>query len=345
MPSKKITNIKQENISVINVIKLKTGEQLLYYYKQGRDKFFVFENGITLNAENLKKGKILIFCTHFKDEAREVTFRTELLNKIYYSSRYHATFHNPFQGKRHSEESLKKQSQVKKGMYDGKKNPFYGKAHTETTREKISQELKGKMIGKNNPFYGKKHSEATKEVIKQLNIDYQASRTEEQVIEWKKKLKLGQEKFASENPELHYANKSKAGTLSILSHKKFKKNKLEQKVEDKLNELGIDLKYNTVLFNQKYNKTMQFDFGNKEKKILLMVNGDYWHGNPLFYNSDGTNGKKKLDERNLHIIENDKIKKEYASNNHYHLFILWENDFNNGKFEVLYEIKNILNEL
>lgn len=45
-------------------------------------------------------------------------------------------------GKRHSEESKKKMSLAKKGMYIGEKNPFYGKTHSEETRRRLSEAAK-----------------------------------------------------------------------------------------------------------------------------------------------------------------------------------------------------------
>ena len=45
-------------------------------------------------------------------------------------------------GRHHSEESKKKMSLAKKGMYIGEKNPFYGKTHSEETRRKLSEAAK-----------------------------------------------------------------------------------------------------------------------------------------------------------------------------------------------------------
>ena len=45
-------------------------------------------------------------------------------------------------GKHHSEESKKKMSLAKKGMYIGEKNPFYGKTHSEETKRRLSEAAK-----------------------------------------------------------------------------------------------------------------------------------------------------------------------------------------------------------
>lgn len=47
----------------------------------------------------------------------------------------------------------------------GELNPMYGKKHSEETLKKISQSRKGKCVGEDNPYYGKHHS---KEVIDKI---------------------------------------------------------------------------------------------------------------------------------------------------------------------------------
>lgn len=59
---------------------------------------------------------------------------------------------HPMFGKHHSEESIKKMSESKKGKMIGEKNPFWGKTHSKETRRKISEAHKGKP----SPMKGKK---------------------------------------------------------------------------------------------------------------------------------------------------------------------------------------------
>jgi very-short-patch-repair endonuclease len=59
---------------------------------------------------------------------------------------------HPMFEKHHSEESLRKMSEAKKGKMVGEKNPFYGKIHSEETRKKISEARKGRP----SPMKGKK---------------------------------------------------------------------------------------------------------------------------------------------------------------------------------------------
>ena len=74
-------------------------------------------------------------------------------------------------------------------------------------------------------------------------------------------------------------------------------NGIETIVNDYLKTMDIDFKYSVILNNY------QYDFGIKSLRILIEVNGDYWHGNPKFYNNDGSNDKKILNEIQRYKID------------------------------------------
>ena len=57
-------------------------------------------------------------------------------------------------GKKHTEKTRNKISELNKGKHIGEKNPFFGKKHTEETKEKISKSRMGKYSGCNNPQFG-----------------------------------------------------------------------------------------------------------------------------------------------------------------------------------------------
>lgn len=84
---------------------------------------------------------------------------------------------NPFYGKSHSEETLKKLSEMKKGqsweerfgteranklkeqhskLFSGERNPFFGRTHSEQSRKLISENHRD-SAGSNNPMFGKGH--------------------------------------------------------------------------------------------------------------------------------------------------------------------------------------------
>ena len=84
----------------------------------------------------------------------------------------------------------------------------------------------------------------------------------------------------------------------------------------------LNIAYETQFFLQH----KSFDFKLKNTKILIEVNGDYWHGNPSFYNEDDVlnypGGKVVVRD----LWEKDKIKKERAEKYNYKLVYIWENE-------------------
>lgn len=82
-------------------------------------------------------------------------------------SREYSGIHNPFYGKKHSEETIET---IREHMPDfsGENNPFYGHVHTEETKKRIS-ESREKYKGENHPWYGREHKESTKKAISEYN--------------------------------------------------------------------------------------------------------------------------------------------------------------------------------
>ena len=78
---------------------------------------------------------------------------------------------------------------------------------------------------------------------------------------------------------------------------------------------------------------MQFDFGNKEKRVLLEVQGDYWHANPKLYKKSDYTEAQKVN------VSKDKKKVKFANKHHLHLYHIWEYDILNNNFTILEEIK------
>lgn len=71
------------------------------------------------------------------------------------------------------------------------------------------------------------------------------------------------------------------------------------------------------------------------KKLIIEVNGDYWHYNPV------TN-KKNPTSYQLKRMEKDKLKKEYCDRHNIKLFNIWENDIKHKLDKVLAELKKVL---
>lgn len=86
---------------------------------------------------------------------------------------------NPMYGKRHSEETKRKISEIHQGKYDGNKNPMYGRPWWDenTPQEKIDEWKKHKSeasSGENNPNYGVKCTEEKRTKLIQSNPNTQA---------------------------------------------------------------------------------------------------------------------------------------------------------------------------
>ena len=203
---------------------------------------------------------------------------------------------------------------------------------TEEYRKNVSESIKGEKNG----FYGKTHNEETIEKIKKGFKSWFNNLTEEEYQNWTKEMSLGNIKLMTDQPEFYKNIKSKAAKFS---HKKqfenCKMNKIEKKVDDYLKILNVNYKYSIILGGN------QYDFGIKEMKILIEVDGDYWHGNPKFYNLDGSNGKRKLNNIQLEKIKQDEIKNKFAIDHQFKIIRLWECDINNNKFKEI--LKNEIN--
>lgn len=190
------------------------------------------------------------------------------------------------------------------------------------------ENMRKATLGEKNGFYGKKHSKKTKELIIRANKDYWDSMTEEErrikSIQASNRERMKMEKDPIGYRKAH-AKAARASHKSQFDNKKM--NNIETEVYDYIVGKGVDVKYSVIL------ASYQFDFGIKDKKILIEVDGNYWHGNPKFYNKDGTNGKRKLNDIQLRKIERDKEKEEWAISRGFILIRLWEDEINNETFK------------
>jgi hypothetical protein len=70
----------------------------------------------------------------------------------------------PTHNVKHTEESKKKMSDTRIGLYCGENSHMYGKHQTEETKQKISIARIGKYGGENAGFYGKHHTDENKQI-------------------------------------------------------------------------------------------------------------------------------------------------------------------------------------
>ena len=113
------------------------------------------------------------------------------------------------------------------------------------------------------------------------------------------------------------------GVLRIAKLPKFSKkdpNKLEARISACLTSLGIGHKYSHYVARR------QFDFLITGSKILLEVNGDFWHANPKLYNAEHILKFVQGSLTAKDIWDRDKQKLDLALTHHYQTIVLWEDD-------------------
>lgn len=99
-------------------------------------------------------------------------------------------------------------------------------------------------------------------------------------------------------------------------------------IEEKMEQLLIELKIPHI--HSAFVNRRQYDFKILEKKLLIEVDGDYWHGNSEKFLT--------LTDRQLKAQENDRIKDINAKKYGYIVLRFWESDINNN----ILHIKNLL---
>lgn len=97
--------------------------------------------------------------------------------------------------------------------------------------------------------------------------------------------------------------------------------KPENKIFDILTKQKIDF-YAQYKFKDRF-----FDFAIPSKKILIEVDGIYWHGKNI--------PDQELNETQLHTRENDKYKNMIVENSDWKLIRIWEDEINNFNFNNL----------
>lgn len=109
--------------------------------------------------------------------------------------------------------------------------------------------------------------------------------------------------------------------------------KIQLRVQDIINELSLTYTANAFLYA--YN----FDFLFKGK-IILEIQGDFWHGNPNKYKKDDVLLGKLTAEA---IWKKDERKKNIVEKNGYKIFYLWEYEINKmTNLDIINYLKKIL---
>ena len=190
----------------------------------------------------------------------------------------------------------------------GEGNPFYGKKHSEKTKNKISNNRVGKATGKNNSMSKKKWRDKSRNAIKK---------------KW-------------DNGEMEHARKIMSDKLKETRRLGKIKSTITSKKEKEIIEYLNNLGYSPV---QSYRvDTKVCDVYIPSLNLIIEYFGDYWHCNPLKYQSDYYNVKKG--KYAWELWEYDTKKLELIKSCGYNLEVIWEKDLkNNNKL-----IENIISK-
>ena len=107
---------------------------------------------------------------------------------------------------------------------------------------------------------------------------------------------------------------------------------IEQKMASMLDVLNIE--YYSQFFITNNTDTFAYDFKLKNCNLLIEVDGDYYHSNPIFYTKPKTKTQKINHYR-------DKKKNEFCESNGYNLIRIWENDIINNKENLICKLKKL----
>ena len=236
-------------------------------------------------------------------------------------SRFIQSHHNRISGKNNFHKNPKtrqKAAETQKKNWEEGKYVGWWENKSEDTLKKI-EGIKEKL--RNNKDRGKQISKKLKGVPK----------TEES----KRKLSISQKKRYEDNPQLKI-NQSKYKLEWMRKNSKVKTSKLEDKFMEILNKIGyvkdIDYIHNHLILNIK----TFFDFYIPINKIMIEVDGDFYHCNP---NSKYSIAEYDIQKKNL---SNDKRKNTWCENHNITLIRYWEKDINERPEWVISDLKNKL---
>lgn len=326
------------------------GVEVIEFFKQGKYKYAKLITGEILKTPI--DTKFQLKCKICNKLSKPVKINHNQiknyinLKKSYYCFKCRSLYFNGFKGHKHTEEYKIKARKRAKDRYTGEKNPMYGKHIKDyMTEEKYllwKKHISDATKGEKNPMYGKdwRKNKTEEELLlhsKRIK-ETQASFSAEKRKEISKKLSLAQQRCKEKDPVYYKEIKARGGRATTHKKERYKKTKLEEKVENWLIKNNINYEH-CIIMGSKEN-CYQYDFIIHNKRILIEANGDYWHGNPNIYSLTGEDGKKKLNQIQLDKIKKDKLKLKFAQEHNFKLLYIWESDVNNMDFSALEGVLN-----
>lgn len=321
------------------------GKKLLSQNKEGKKVLIYLDDGSIIQKSELMRKEVEIGCLECHKKIK-LKFYNGLLKRKYICQKcLHVGERNPFYGKKHTQEFKDKLSKERKGIwYVGEKNPMYGiDVKTKMSSEKINlwkQHISEATCGEKNPMYGKNVKDyMSQEAYEKWLLKQKENRsnlTSNQRNEISKRFKQIDKEWKEKDPEGYKIAKKKAAHCSRLKQTNYKKSSIEIKVEEWLKQHNIDYDYSCIIgFGE---NCFQYDFIIHNKRILIEVQGDYWHSNPKLFNENGSDGKRALNDMQKKKIEIDLKKKKFAESKNFNVVYIWESDINNCNYNVLEEI-------
>lgn len=262
-------------------------------------------------------------------EKTELIFKLQLLNRQYLcKSCRNKGFRNGFYGKHHKQDSKNLMSKYR----IGRSSPMKGKKLQDfLSEDQIIQwrlKLSKANSGEKNPMYGKNWQDfSTPEKIKLHREHIRLSMTGE-------KNPMYGERLVDHMSMDQYQQWLEHFSKTLETHT----SKPEQIVADWLMKNNIKYKHSFFLFNEETKYSHQYDFYIYNTSFLIEVQGDYWHGNPKFYNKNGDDNHKKLNESQIKKIKTDLLKNKLAKKYGYSILYIWEDDIINNRFDNLQQL-------
>lgn len=199
----------------------------------------------------------------------------------------------------------------------GENNPMFGK-----TRLDLSEYNKSEKAKEQRRKFGlkRKHSKETKEKISKNAIGNKWCLGRVQSKETKEKCRIGVIKYFENNPSAkeNLRQKRLKQVFPVVSS-------LEVKLNKELNKIGLypEIQYPLEI--------TLIDFAFPNKKLAIYVDGCYWHSCPEHF------PEKKKDNKDNYI-------NEFLRRKGWNVIRIWEHDINKNINNVVYKIKEIVNE-
>lgn len=253
---------------------------------------------------------------------------------------------------KHSKETRKRMSENRKG----EKHPFYGCHHTEETKQKMSES----HSGENHHMYGKTHTKEAihkikiaraKQVFPEGTNKKRSETQKGRIFSEESKEKMRQHAlkrfsdkknhpfYGIKRPEVGLINSKKfKGITYDERHGKKKSAEIRKKLSDKRatqifpkQDTKIELKIQGFLeelqieyikhFYMKYIKShYRCDIFIPSLNLVIECDGDWWHGNPSFYDQKELTIKQK--EQKIR----DRLRTDQLKQHGFKVIRLWEDD-------------------